>query len=117
MDKIIEFLLKRLNPSEEDAIVAAIFAICGFAIDALFFPAGMPPLTVTILSGAGGMLISRWLKSRKFFLERSLKQIDKLVKQEHLTPEQGERYKRRLIEKWLESTKGLSPEDDQKRLP
>ncbi len=77
----------------------------------------MPPLTVTIRSGSGGLLASKWLKNRKFFVERTLKQIDKLADQGHITPEQGARYKQRIIEKWLESAKGVPREDDQKRLP
>ena len=107
MEALVKYLIKYLKISEEDAIVAAICAMAGFSADALFFPAGMPPLTVTVLSGAAGLLSSRWLKNRKFFLDRLVKKIDRLVADSVISQERGEEYKDKLVEKWLESARGI----------
>jgi hypothetical protein len=56
MDKWLELLFKQLNLTEEDAIVAALFAIIGYSVDVLFFPAGLASSSVAILSGATGVV-------------------------------------------------------------
>ena len=43
-------------------MAAAAFA-AGFALDAVAFPAGMPPFTVTVLSGVAGYTLSRAFKN------------------------------------------------------
>jgi len=40
-----------------------------------------------------------------------------LAAQGYITPEQSAHYKKRIIEKWLESAKGLPREDEPKHLP
>jgi hypothetical protein len=67
MEKIIEFLVKHITVSEDDALVAGIFALGGFVADALFFPQGMQPLTVTILSGASGLLLYKVVEKSQIF--------------------------------------------------
>lgn len=117
MEKFIEHLVKLIDLAEEDVLITALFALAGFTVDALFFPAGLPSTYVAVLTGSLGMLLSRWGKNRRFFIERSLRKVERLVAQQQLTPEQGEYYKRRIIEKWLESTTGIPPQEGAKQLP
>ena len=117
MEKSLELLFKQIKLSEEDALIATVFAIIGFSVDTIFFPVGLPSTLVAFLTGAAAMTTSRWLKNRRFFIERSLKKIEQLVTQQLLTTEQGEYYKRRILENWLENTKGIPPQEAAKQLP
>lgn len=110
MEKLIEFLLEQFH-------LSTVFAVASFSVDALFFPAGLPSPLVAFLTGVAALMAARWLKNRRFFVERSLKNIEQLVTQQRLTPEQGAYYKQRIIEKWLEHTKGIPPQAEARQLP
>ena len=102
-DKLVEKLVNALGMSEEDAVAAAAGAAAGFAIDALFFPAGIPPGTVTVLSGIAGYTGSRLLRNNPWYRRRTLARLDRLVKDGHLSQETCDHYKKKLIEKWLKT--------------
>ena len=101
--KLIDFFVKKLGMSEEDAVAAAAGAALGFTIDAVAFPGGMPPFTVTILSAVAGYTASRVLRNNPWYRRRTLENLDKLVARGHLTREQADYYKNKLIAKWLKS--------------
>ena len=63
------------------------------------------------LAGVMIWLVSRLIRNQFFFVKRSLKFIDQLVEQRHLTPEQGRYYEQKIIEKWLKFTRGISPQE------
>ena len=113
IEEIILILRKYLKLSEEDAIIAALCAAGGFTADALFFPAGIPPGIVTLLSGAGGLLGSRLLKNRTFYHNFLLRKIDKLVSQKHLSKKAGDAYKKQLIRDWMKSISPPEKADDE----
>ena len=117
MENLLEHLFKIFNLTEEDVLITALFAVAGFSVDAVFFPAGLPPVHVAAIVGSLGMLVSRWGRTRRFFIEYSLRKVERLVAQQRLTHEQGEYYKRQIIEKWLESTTGIPPQEAVKQLP
>lgn len=103
-DKLVEKLVNALGMSEEDAVAAAAGAAAGFTIDALFFPAGIPPGTVTVLSGIAGYTGSRLMRNNSWYRRKTLARLDRLVAEGHLSQERGcDHYKRKLIEKWLKT--------------
>ena len=101
--KLVDKLIEKLELSEEDAIAAAAFSATGFTIDALLFPAGMPPFTVTLLSGIGGYTLSKMYKNNPWYRRKVLNNLDKLVKSGHLSQEKCDYYKNKLIARWLKS--------------
>ncbi len=107
-DSLIRILIEKLKISEEDAIVAATFATGGFTVDAIFFPTvGMPPFTVTIISGISGYVLSKTYKNNVWFRNRTLKKIDKWVESGAITKERGKELKDKLITKWLNGSHGF----------
>ena len=117
MENLIEILIKQFNLTKEDSVIAVLFAIIGFSVDAYFFPAGLSSAVVAFLTGVGAVMIALGLKNRWFFVQHSLNKVERLVAQGKFTPVQGEYYKRRILENWMENTSGISPEKDAKQLP
>ena len=81
MERLIELLIKQFKLTEEDSIIAVLFAVVGFSIDVLYFPAGIPATLVAFLSGITALMVSRLVKNRRFFIERALKNVEQLVEQ------------------------------------
>jgi len=101
---LIEVFVKHLKMSEDEAIVAALAATAGFVLDYHFFPAGLPPGTVTVLSGGSALLATKWFKNRSWYQSWVIRRIDSLVKQGHLKPEEAAQMKKILIEQWFDTT-------------
>jgi len=80
MDKLIEFFMKHLKASEEDAIIGSMFALGGLTLDLMFFPAGLGTGMVTAISAGAGLLLSRFYRKTPFYKNKVLKGIDKMVK-------------------------------------
>src|SRR5207249_2859261 len=100
IEELAKLLQKHLKLSEEDALVAAICAVAGFSIDSLFFVGGIPTPTVTILSGVGGLAVSKLFHNTSFYQNLLMKRIDKLVKTGQISKDKGQDLKDRLVEKW-----------------
>ena len=117
MERLIELLIKQFRLTETDAIVAVLFAVAGFSLDVFYFPAGVPSTLAAFLTGTTALMISRFLKTRRFLVERSLRNVDRLVARQQMSPAQGEYYKQKLIEQWMDSTHAIPPEEGMKQLP
>ena len=96
IEELAKLLQKHLKLSEEDALVATICAVAGFSIDSLFFVGGIPTPTVTILSGAGGLAVSKLFRNTAVYQNRLLRRIDKLVKTGQISGAHGQELKNRL---------------------
>ena len=78
MERLIELLIKQFKLTEEDSIIAVLFAVVGFSIDVFYFPAGIPATLVAFLAGTTALMAARWLKNRRFLIERALKNVERL---------------------------------------
>lgn len=112
--ELIDVFVKQLKLSEDEAIVAALAAATGFAVDFHFFPLGMPPGTVTALSGGGALLFTKWFKNRPWYQDWALRRIDALVEKGHLPKQDGDEMKAKLIKAWYSK---LHESSDDKKPP
>jgi hypothetical protein len=101
MKEFIISLSKQIQVSQEDAVVGALLSIGGFVLDVWFFEAGIPLGTTTLLWGLAGALASKWIKNRPFYQLRTMRHIDQLIKEGHLTQREARAVKRALFEIWI----------------